>query len=369
MTSTLDLPKIAGHARRVALLASLLLALAGAAWTVVPSWMPFTGLAERHINALLPAHLVGAPLALLGTVGAAAILWSHRLPQGALSGVAILELAFLTTVYQGPGTMSALGYIFALSLPLVLFTLLVLVVVRMPRWRWPVLLVVGAAVAAGVLTGPFSASDIGGMYRFVGTMAGMAPFALSALLILAATVSWGMLLGARYPEPVRRMTAAVVRNRRWITVAAAACALPYALLRFLWLTPFHLEDLLDLPGSPESLDPAVKLWGLSIGAACLVGGILILGLIRPWGELFPRWFPGYAGRPVPIALAAVPALIAAGAMLVESPHLLVLAFQDPPQSLLRVLLFPFPVWGPLLALAAWGYVGYRLGKPPARTGV
>src|SRR5690606_20498581 len=121
-------------------------------------------------------------------------------------------------------------------------------------------------------------------------------------------------------------------------------------------------------GSPEALDPAVKLWGLSIGTACLIGGILILGLIRPWGEVFPRWFPAYAGRLIPIALAAVPALVVAGAMVLEGPQLILLSLQDPPQSLIMVLVFPFPVWGPLLTLATWGYVGHRLEKPLARAG-
>lgn len=247
-----------------------------------------------------------------------------------------------------------------------LTALLVLVVVRMPWWRWPVLLAVGAAVTAGVLTGLFSPAVVGAMYRFVAAMLSTAAFVPFVLLVLAATVAWIALSGALHPGPVRRMTAVVVRNRGWITVTAAACALPYFLLRFLWLTPFQLESLLDLPGDPVTLVPATQLWGLSLGAACLVGALLTLGLIHPWGEVFPRWVPVFAGRPVPVALAAVPALVVAGAMLAESPGLLGLAVDDLPQSLVMVRVFPLPLWGPLLALATWGYVGHRLRKPVAR---
>jgi hypothetical protein len=361
---------VAVHAHRVALSASILLAVAGAAWSVVPSWMPFTGLAERHVNALLPAHLVGVPLVLLGVVGTAVLLGGRYRPRrwsrSAISVVAVVEAAVLGTVYQGPGTVSVLGYLAALCLPFLLVVLLALVVVRMPGWRWPVLLVTGTAVTAGVLTDLFSPSVVSAMYRFVGTMAGSAPFVLTAMLILVALVAWVTLLGSLHPGPVRRMTAAVVRNRCWITVAAAACALPYFLLRFLWLTPFHVESLLGLPGSPDTLDPAVRLWGVSLGAACLIGAVLTLGLIRPWGEVFPRWVPGVSGRSVPVALAAVPGLGGAGARLGEAPALLLLTVEDPPRSLVVVLVFPFPLWGPLLALATWGYVGHRLSAPVDR---
>ncbi len=33
----------------------------------------------------------------------------------------------------------------------------------------------------------------------------------------------------------------------------------------------------------------------------------MLGLVHRWGEVFPRWMIGLAGRRVPIALAVVPA--------------------------------------------------------------
>lgn len=42
--------------------------------------------------------------------------------------------------------------------------------------------------------------------------------------------------------------------------------------------------------------------------------LLTVGLIRPWGEVFPRWLPGLGGRRVPVAVAVAAATC--GAVLV-----------------------------------------------------
>src|SRR5512142_1490251 len=47
--------------------------------------------------------------------------------------------------------------------------------------------------------------------------------------------------------------------------------------------------------------------GLFLSTFGLVGAVLMLGLVQRWGEVFPRWMIGLAGRRVPIALAVVPA--------------------------------------------------------------
>src|SRR5512142_1840942 len=49
--------------------------------------------------------------------------------------------------------------------------------------------------------------------------------------------------------------------------------------------------------------------GLFLATFGLVGAVLMLGLIQRWGEVFPRWMIGLAGRRVPIALAVVPAAL------------------------------------------------------------
>ena len=106
------------------------------------------------------------------------------------------------------------------------------------------------------------------------------------------------------------------------------------------------------------------------------GPLLMLGLVQRWGEVFPRWMIGLAGRRVPIALAVVPAslvsvllivggigiwsglaqmvanLVAGGA---EGTEIIgEIIFQVGPTLL-------FPVWGVALAVATLGYYYRRRG--------
>ncbi|MEV5011742.1 hypothetical protein ACFY2M_40005 [Streptomyces sp. NPDC001276] len=39
--------------------------------------------------------------------------------------------------------------------------------------------------------------------------------------------------------------------------------------------------------------------------------LLTLGLVKPWGEVFPRWLPFLGGRRVPIKAAVIPATVGA----------------------------------------------------------
>ena len=115
---------------------------------------------------------------------------------------------------------------------------------------------------------------------------------------------------------------------------------------------------------------------LTLGNFCLVGAVLMLGLVQRWGEVFPRWMIGLAGRRVPIALAVVPAslvsvLLIVGGMAIWSGLAQIAAnlaaggvegigliggiiFQVGPTLL-------FPVWGVALAVATLGYYYRRRG--------
>jgi hypothetical protein len=83
----------------------------------------------------------------------------------------------------------------------------------------------------------------------------------------------------------------------------------YAFTRLAWAAgipmgiPAHFLDEMRAEG---------MIWaGLGLGGFALVGAILTLGLAQRWGETFPRWMVGLAGRRVPIRLATVPATIVA----------------------------------------------------------
>jgi hypothetical protein len=164
---------------------------------------------------------------------------------------------------------------------------------------------------------------------------------------------------------------------RWGRIAvyvAMAAPIFYAVTRYAWVLG------LPLGMSEEYLrqGQASGMWisGLFLASFGLVGAVLMLGLVQRWGEAFPRWMIGLAGRRVPIALAIVPAslasvllivggigiwaglpqmvanLVAAGVEGIEATGVII--FQVGPTLL-------FPVWGLALAVATLGYYFRRRG--------
>lgn len=117
--------------------------------------------------------------------------------------------------------------------------------------------------------------------------------------------------------------------------------------------------------------------GLFLGTVSLVGAFLMLGLIQRWGEVFPRWMIGLAGRQVPLALAIVPALLVSVLLIVGGisiwsgvdriVEMLVISGTDVPE-IVGALMFQlgptllFPLWGCALAVATLGYFYRRRGK-------
>lgn len=138
-----------------------------------------------------------------------------------------------------------------------------------------------------------------------------------------------------------------------ITVLAALGPLPYALVRLTWLTPWPaLAPTDDLP-------PETRLWGMLLSVGAWAGIVLTIGLVRPWGEVFPRWVPFAGGRPVPVWFAAVPGGFVA-TVLTAAAVPFALSGLDAwlgPVDVLVIL--PFWYWGPMLGLATWGYVLHR----------
>jgi len=114
---------------------------------------------------------------------------------------------------------------------------------------------------------------------------------------------------------------------RWgrIAVAIAVVAnLPYEFTRVAWYVgwPLGITDefhqmMVDTPGMLEM--------GLAMAFMGIGGGILTHGLVRRWGEAYPRWIWFKAGKRVPPLLAIIPAslvavvLIPAGLMNAQLP--------------------------------------------------
>ena len=151
---------------------------------------------------------------------------------------------------------------------------------------------------------------------------------------------------------------------------AALGPLPYGLVRMTWLTPWPL-----FAPATEALPPSTRLWGLLLGGAALLGSVLTIGLIRPWGERFPpldargRRPSGTDRRGCRARMVLVAAVVTSAAL----PMIMLLSVEPTDagpggmsgtERLLALLLFPCWIWGPLLALAVWGYVGHRSGPRP-----
>ncbi|WGW13612.1 hypothetical protein LWF01_07605 [Saxibacter everestensis] len=98
--------------------------------------------------------------------------------------------------------------------------------------------------------------------------------------------------------------ATVEMASRWgriATIVAVSIPLVYALTRYLWLVgiPLGIDDTFS-----ESLGG--QLIGAGLATCAVLGAWLTTGLVRPWGERFPRWMVGLVGKRVPISLAVVP---------------------------------------------------------------
>jgi len=165
---------------------------------------------------------------------------------------------------------------------------------------------------------------------------------------------------------------------RWSRTAVyVAIGVPvfYALIRYAWALGFPL-------GMDEELFRAGQESGKWIGAALtlgnfnLLGAFLMLGLVQRWGEVFPRWMIGLAGRRVPIGLAIVPASLVSVLLVVGgigiwsvSGQMIANLVANGAENIevVSAILFElgptllFPAWGVGLAIATLGYYYRRRG--------
>jgi hypothetical protein len=148
----------------------------------------------------------------------------------------------------------------------------------------------------------------------------------------------------------------------------------YALPRYAWALGFPLgmsKEYLRL-----GQERGIWISGLFLATFGLVGAILMLGLVQRWGEVFPHWMIGLAGRRVPIPLAVVPAslvsvlLIVGGISIWSGLAQMVAALAAGGAKgigLIGEIVFQvgptllFPVWGVALAVATLGYYYRRRG--------
>jgi len=84
----------------------------------------------------------------------------------------------------------------------------------------------------------------------------------------------------------------------WAGYAACAWALIFAAMSFYWAAGGGLGIETQAPGIKEYAE-AREPWFVALlwatGAAKVIGGLLALALVQPWGRMFPRWMLLTAG--------------------------------------------------------------------------
>jgi hypothetical protein len=334
----------------------------GLTWLTNEASYPF-GASDRVTVSL--THFVEAPTAgwLMVAAGAVGLLtgllWSRAAPAGGA-----LLAAYFCLFWADSSVLSALGYTLAVGAPVAILALVVVACVRRSRVGYAAAATLVALLALGIATGVVGQASVIGFWRNVATGMGTYGGRIAWALAMAASAAWWGFVAVRTGRVLERLAAARP-GRGWVvaaTVVAALCPLPYALVRFSWLTPWAI-------GLDDRMDSfATRIQGASLGFAGLVGAILTLGLISRWGETFPRWVPLVGGRAVPVWLAVVPGLTVATVVCVSAPGLVAHWFGTRPvvDAVVSTLFVPAPLWGPLLGVAVVAYWLRRRALDAAR---
>lgn len=160
--------------------------------------------------------------------------------------------------------------------------------------------------------------------------------------------------------------------KRWGRIAVCVSMLApvwYAVTRYAYALGIPLGISQEYLRAGQETGMWVK--GLSMAHFGLVGALLTLGLTMRWGEVFPRWMIGLAGRRVPIGLAVVPAAFVSVMLIVggfamwsgyaEAVAEAVAGSVEDIGVIGSAPTYLFPVWGAALAVATLGYYYKRRG--------
>ncbi|OLF14729.1 hypothetical protein [Actinophytocola xanthii] len=192
-------------------------------------------------------------------------------------------------------------------------------------------------------------------------------------LLLLAGIGWAW-TAMRYGRRGGELD--LVRFGRPAVIVAVVVPLVYCVTRWAWALGWSVG--LEEQMYREGVESGLWLGGAALATLGAGGALLTVGLLRPWGERFPRWMVGLAGKRVPINLAVVPATIVA--VLVTSAGVMYIRLAvatgvegkwvtNMPETL-------WPLWGLGLFVAALAYRQRRLatektagGSAPGAAGV
>ncbi|GGU47828.1 hypothetical protein GCM10010274_40540 [Streptomyces lavendofoliae] len=137
-------------------------------------------------------------------------------------------------------------------------------------------------------------------------------------VLLAATARSGRLFAGtavRAPSTAPRL----VRLAAW---AGTVAFVPYAAMKMVWalggtFAGITGEEMLAVSerNGASGIFLTLESWGLDPTVLLAVLGVFLLwGLVRPWGQVFPRWTLFLRGRRVPRWLPLAPALLGAATL-------------------------------------------------------
>ncbi|MFH8338214.1 hypothetical protein [Streptomyces sp. AM6-12] len=155
------------------------------------------------------------------------------------------------------------------------------------------------------------------------------------------------------PAWARRTAQAVV----WASLPSALWRLAVVLGVPLGLAASEYDDML-IPGWGYLVLPL--LCAFQEGLAWLA-----LGLVRPWGEVWPRWIPGLGGRRIPLYAAVAPAALGAlactvyGVLFVYTTLHADMDITVWGEWVMNACYIPLAAWGPLLGVVTLHYYRRR----------
>ena len=163
----------------------------------------------------------------------------------------------------------------------------------------------------------------------------------------------------RVPTPWSEPSAAA-RWGRYAVVVAVAIPVFYAATRWSWALGIPVGISVDELRTEAEESPGIWLAGAAIATMAVVGAFLTVGLVRPWGVVYPRWLPSLGGRHVRPRTAIVPSVLVS--VLVTSAGLMYLRWwvlgRIELTSQTWGLFVPellWPLWGVALGAAAFAY--------------
>ncbi|MER6359544.1 hypothetical protein [Kitasatospora sp. NPDC001527] len=163
---------------------------------------------------------------------------------------------------------------------------------------------------------------------------------------------------------------------RWAELAARATVWT-TVPSGLWRLALGLGVPVGFSGElAEAFDHNTPGWGtaylVALSGLAELLAFLTLGLVRPWGEVVPRWIPFLGGRAVRPLAAIVPAALGSAVLTLLGLTSLFggwteeLSNPDAPQGSAGVIMtlcyLPMIAWGPLVAAVTVAYARRTLGR-------